>query len=286
MRVLVTGAGGQLAQQLMATSPSNIALKAVGRSECDITDESVVQRTFNGFNPDVVINTAAFTAVDAAEDAPDQSFLVNARGAEIVARSAQRAGARVIHISTDYVFDGKRSSPYPPDAPTNPLSVYGASKLEGEKLVLAASPSALVVRVGWVYSKTGKNFLSRIVSGSAASQRLRVVSDQLGCPTSAREFAEAIWKATRGTLSGVYHWANLGSTTWYDFALETERIARELAIEGRAVPEIEPVTSETFPSRAKRPRYSVLDPSWLAERLAISPARWQDALRAELMRAG
>jgi dTDP-4-dehydrorhamnose reductase len=260
-------------------------LKAVSRAECDITDQPVVQRTFEEVRPDLVINTAAFTAVDAAEDAPDQSFLVNARGAEIVARSAQRTGVRVIHISTDYVFDGQRSSPYPPDAPTNPLSVYGASKLEGEKLVLAAAPSALVVRVGWVYSKAGKNFLSKIVAGTTGSQQLRVVSDQIGCPTSAREFAAAIWKATEADLRGVYHWANLGSTTWYDFALEAERLARELELKGRSARRIQPLASETLPSRAKRPRYSALDPSWMADRLRLSPARWQDALRAELMRA-
>ena len=283
MKVLVTGAGGQLAHQLLATVPPGITVKAVSRAECDITDQSAVQRTCEGYRPDFVINTAAFTAVDAAEDAPDQSFLVNAHGAEIVARSAQRGGARVIHISTDYVFDGKRSTPYPPHAPTNPLSVYGASKLEGEKLVLAAAPSALIVRVGWVYSKTGKNFLSRIVAGTAGP-RLRVVSDQIGCPTSAREFAAALWKAAEGELTGVYHWANLGSTTWYDFALEAERIARELNLPGRGTQQIEGVTSETFPSRARRPRYSVLDPSFLAERLRVSPARWQDALRTELMR--
>jgi dTDP-4-dehydrorhamnose reductase len=284
VRALITGAGGQLAHQLIATAPADVQLKAVSHSECDITNPEAVERTFDSFRPDVVINTAAYTAVDAAEDAPELSFLVNARGAATVAESAERAGARMIHISTDYVFDGKRSTPYPPDAPTNPLNVYGASKLEGERLALAAAPSALVVRVGWLYSKAGKNFLSRIVGGGIASQPLRVVRDQIGCPTSANEFAAAIWRASGTELRGVYHWANVGTTTWYDFALEAERVARELELRGRAVPQIVGVTSEEYPSRARRPRYSVLDPTRLAEALHTSPAAWSDALRAELMR--
>lgn len=285
MRALITGAGGQLAHELIATAPAGVRLKAVNHTECDITSQRSVEHTFDSFRPDVVINTAAYTAVDAAEDAPDLSFLVNARGAETVAASAERAGSRTIHISTDYVFDGNRSTPYPPDAPTNPLNIYGASKLEGERLVLAAAPSALVVRVGWLYSKTGKNFLSRIVAGAAASQPLRVVRDQIGCPTLAREFAAAIWGASEAELRGVYHWANAGSTTWYDFAVESERVARELGLHGRGFPQIVGVTSEEYPSRAKRPRYSVLDPTRLAEALHTPPAGWQDALRAELMRA-
>ncbi|HET7614910.1 MAG TPA: dTDP-4-dehydrorhamnose reductase [Gemmatimonadaceae bacterium] len=286
MRALVTGAEGQLGRHLVATAPRDVAVEAVGHEQCDITDPQAVARALESFQPDVVINTAAYTSVDAAEDNEDLAFLVNARAPELLARAAARGGARLIHISTDYVFDGSRSTPYPPDAPTNPLNTYGASKLEGERLAQAAASSTLIVRVGWLYSKTGKNFLSRIAAGNIAAPQIRVVRDQVGCPTSAREFALALWRAARSQLSGVYHWANLGQTTWYDFALECGKVAGELNLSDRSAPEIVGVTSEEFPSRARRPRYSVLDPARLAAALGISPSSWIEALRAEMQRAG
>ena len=286
MRALVTGAEGQLGRHLAATAPRGVTVEAVGHEQCDITDPRAVANAFESFQPDVVINTAAYTGVDAAEDNEDLAFLVNARAPELLARAAFRLGARLIHISTDYVFDGLRSTPYPPDAPTNPLNTYGASKLEGERLARAAASSTLVVRVGWLYSKTGKNFLSRIAGGNIATPEIRVVQDQVGCPTSAREFAAALWRAAESELSGVYHWANLGQTTWYDFALECDRVARELGLSGRSAPEIVGVTSEEFPSRASRPRYSVLDPAWLAAALGVRPSSWTDGLRAEMQREG
>jgi dTDP-4-dehydrorhamnose reductase len=284
VKALITGGGGQLARQLIATAPAGAELKAVSHAECDIADPFAVSRAFEAFRPDVVINTAAYTGVDAAEDAPETAFEVNARGAENVAAAAARADVRLIHISTDYVFDGTRSTPYPPDAATNPLSVYGASKLEGERLSLRAAPAGLVVRVGWLYSKTGSNFLSRIVAGTRTSRPLTVVRDQIGCPTSAREFAVAVWRAVEAQIRGVYHWANVGEATWYDFAKVCARLARELELPKRPETDIIAVDSDSFPSRAKRPRYSVLDPNRLAEALGIAPSGWQEALRAELLR--
>jgi dTDP-4-dehydrorhamnose reductase len=283
VKALITGAGGQLARQCIAIAPAGVELKAVARSECDITDRRAVERLFDSFGPDVVINAAAYTAVDAAEDAPELAYLVNATGAENVARAAELAGARLIQISTDYVFDGSRSTPYTPDAPTNPLNVYGASKLEGETLAIAANASALVIRAGWVYSDYGKNFLVSIMRALTKASPLRVVHDQLGCPTSARELATVIWKAANVEISGVYHWASLGSASWYEFAVEIASLARQFGIL-EITPPIVGVTTEEYGSRARRPRYSVLDITDLSIRIGETAVAWQSSLAETVKR--
>lgn len=283
MRVLITGADGQLARELVSTAPSEITLRALNRTECDVTELPIVENACASFRPDVVINTAAYTAVDAAEDNEELAFGVNAHGAENVAKAAELVGSRLIHISTDFVFDGRRSTPYPVDAPTNPLNVYGASKLEGERLTLLAAPSSVVVRAGWLYSTTGENFLVSILSALCESRPLSVVYDQEGCPTSAHEFAIAIWKMPSVRLRGIYHWANAGSASRYDFARGIERIAQQrgLVAEER---EIRPITTGESARRANRPAYSVLDPSKLAGVLGLSPSPWQQALHADMTR--
>jgi len=283
VRTLITGGQGQLACELVATAPSEVQVRAVSRAECDITELPIVEKVFRSFRPDIVINTAVYTAVDAAEDNEDLAFRVNALGAENVAKTAELVGSRLIHISTDYVFDGRRPTPYPPDAAPNPINIYGATKLEGEKLALAATPNAVVIRAGWLYSTTGKNFLVSILTALRGTRPLSVVSDQKGCPTSAHEFANAIWKTASVSLRGVYHWANSGSGSWYDFAREIAQIAQQLGLL-REVAEIRSVTAEEYASRANRPRHSVLDSTKLAAALKISPSSWQEALRRDMTR--
>jgi dTDP-4-dehydrorhamnose reductase len=281
VRVIVTGAGGQLARELVATAPTGVELRSVSRAECDITDLATVEQIFGSFRPDIVVNTAAYTAVDAAEENRELAFSVNARGAQNVAKVARGLGAQLIHISTDYVFDGRRSTPYPPDAPPNPISVYGATKAKGETLVLGAAPNAVVVRAGWLYSTTGKNFLVTILTALRASRPLSVVSDQTGCPTSAREFATAIWRMPSVGIRGICHWANSGSATWYDFAREIAQIAQRLDVL-REVPHIQPVTTREYPRAARRPVYSVLDTTTLVGLLKASPSTWQQALAKDM----
>lgn len=283
MRALITGAGGQLAHELSATVPLGVQLRAVTRAECDIVDSRAIEKVLESFRPDIVINTAAYTAVDAAEEHEDLAFRVNAGGAENVAKAADLVGARLIHISTDYVFDGLRSTPYPPDAPANPLNVYGASKFEGEKLALAAAPSAVIVRAGWLHSTMGKNFLTTILTALRGSRSLSVVTDQEGCPTSAHEFAIVLWKMSGAGLQGVYHWSNSGSGSWYDFAREIARVGQGLRLFGKA-PEVRPVTTAEYQRRANRPAYSVLDSTKLAEALGVSPSSWQEALLRDMTR--
>jgi dTDP-4-dehydrorhamnose reductase len=283
VRALITGADGQLARALVSTVPRGIELCSVSRAECDITDLQTIENVFKSFRPDIVFNTAAYTAVDAAEANEELAFAVNAGGAENVAKAAELFGSRLIHISTDYVFDGHRSTPYPPEAPTNPINVYGASKLEGEKLALAAAPNAVVVRAGWLYSMTGKNFLTSILTALRGSRALSVVNDLDGCPTSANEFAIVLWKTSKADLRGVYHWSNSGSASWYDFAREIARVGQKLGLL-REVPAILPVTAEESGRLAKRPAYSVLDSTALAGALKMPPSSWQQALRSEMTR--
>jgi dTDP-4-dehydrorhamnose reductase len=208
---------------------------------------------------------------------------VNAGGAGNVAEAATRCGARLIQISTDYVFDGNRSTPYPPEAPPAPVNVYGASKLEGELRALRSAPGALVIRAGWLYSWNGKNFLLTVMRLINASKPLKVVSDQIGCPSRADELASVIWKAAKAGLEGIYHWANAGQASWYEFATEIAGVAKALRLV-QDVPSITAVSSEEYRSPARRPHFSVLDSTKLGTILNYSPLHWREDLRQEIAR--
>lgn len=278
MRVLVTGANGQLARNLVSTAPSGVTLRAFSRAECDITEWPVTEKVFRSFRPDVVINTAAYTAVDTAEKNEELAFLVNARGAENVAKAAELVGSRLIQVSTDYVFDGRRSTPYPPSAPTHPLNVYGETKLAGEAAVRREAAGALIIRSGWVYSTTGSNFLLRILELLRSGVTPRVVTDQRGTPTFAADLTNVLWLCTtRPELKGVYHFANAGDASWYEFAVAIRSLVESESATTK-VPEIVPITSAEYSSAAVRPAYSVLDSSALLGVLSCSARSWQAAL--------
>ena len=278
MRVLITGAHGQLAGELVRRAPAAATVSSVSRVECDITDNLDVERVVGDFYPDTIINTAAYTAVDLAEDAPEEAFAVNAEGARNVATAAASVGARLIHISTDYVFDGTRTTPYPPAAEPNPVNVYGASKLAGERWVRSADASSLVIRTGWLYSARGNNFARTILVSLQAGRTLRVVDDQVGVPTSARDLASAIWSCVElPRLNGIHHWVNGSSATWYEFAVAIREMALDLGIIESAPPPVSVSTSE-YGSRAVRPGYSVLDASALWTSLGGPPQDWRAAL--------
>lgn len=283
MRILITGAGGQLARALVMTAPAEVQVRAVSRAECDVTELPIIEKVFSSFRPDVVINTAAFTSVDAAEENKELAFQVNAIGAENVAKVAELCGSTLIHISTDYVFDGTRSTPYLPDALANPINVYGASKLEGERLTLSAASHAVIVRTSWLYSMGRNNFLTNILDAIRSARPLAVVNDQKGSPTSAHEFALAIWKMRSAKLRGIYHWANLGSASRYEFAREIARVAQQQGFVGRE-PVIAAVTTDSYARRAKRPAYSVLDSTRLSECLRVLPSAWREALQSDIAR--
>jgi dTDP-4-dehydrorhamnose reductase len=280
LKALIFGAGGQVGLALAETAPAGTDIVALGRGQCDIRSREQVERTIALAKPNLVFNAAAFTAVDRAETDVAAAIALNAVAPGIVAEAARAAGARTIHISTDYVFDGMIDRPYRPDDPTNPQSVYGRSKLSGEAAVRRADPDALTVRTMWVYSSQGTNFVTRMLRLMREKEQLQVVSDQIGTPTRARSFTAALWALAGAGATGLLHYRDAGVASWHDFALIIQEQARELGLLERKIP-IEPIASADYPTAAPRPSYSVLDAAD-AWRLTGGPPDWRDNLRQTL----
>lgn len=283
MKVLITGATGQLGQELQRSAPPGCELLAVDSRTLDISQPDAIRHTVAAFRPTLIVNAAAYTAVDKAESEPERAFAVNAQGAGYLADVAARTGARLIHVSTDFVFDGTRSSPYQPDDQPNPLGVYGASKWEGEKRVnQITGGQALILRTAWVYSAFGANFVKTMLRLMRERDNLGVVADQIGTPTWARTLAGAVWAAAvRPELRGIYHWTDAGAASWYDFAVAIQEEARALGLLDRAAA-VRPIRTADYPTPARRPAYSVLDKSKSWTDLEVSPIHWRTGLRAML----
>ena len=286
MKVLITGTNGQLGWELQRTVPKGWQVTAFGHAELDITDASAVELTISDLNPDLVINTAAYTAVDKAEEETGQAYAVNAQGAATIAQAAAESNARLIHISTDFVFDGSKSTPYLPSDSTNPLGVYGASKLEGEKQVTDILPEALIIRTGWLYSAHGQNFVKTMLNLMNNREKLTVVADQIGTPTWAKGLAKAIYDiAEKKEMKGIYHWTDAGLASWYDFAIAIQEEAIETGIIKNAIPVL-PIRTEDYPTPAKRPSFSVLDKTATWEALGYTAYHWRFNLRKMLQELG
>jgi dTDP-4-dehydrorhamnose reductase len=253
-------------------------------AELDVTRPDAAAALLRRERPVVVLNTAAYTAVDAAEDEPARAEAVNAEGAANLARAARDTGARLIHLSTDFVFDGAQGRPYAPDDPPNPLGVYGRTKLEGEAAVLRLSAGeALVVRTAWVYSAHGRNFVLRMLELMGERRELGVVSDQVGTPTWARPLAQALWlAAARPGMRGIHHWTDAGVASWYDLAVAVQEEAAALGLLSRTIP-VFPLRTADYPTRARRPSYSVLDTGSTQTALDLSPRHWRVNLRTMLL---
>jgi dTDP-4-dehydrorhamnose reductase len=280
MRVLIAGAGGQIGRALVATAPREAQLSAPSRAELDLTRPETVERAVKAATPDLIINAAGYTAVDRAEAEPDQAAAVNERGAGLLARAAAGAGARMIHYSTDYVFDGAGPRPYTPGDSPNPLNVYGATKLAGERAVLTAlGDRAAVIRTAWVYAPEGRNFLLTMLRLMNERDEVRVVSDQIGTPTAAASAAGAAWAiAVRREVHGILHWTDDGTASWFDFAVAIWEEGRELGLVRRDVT-VKPIATGEYPTPARRPRYSVLDCSGARAATGLTPEHWRAALR-------
>lgn len=277
--ILITGAGGQLATELQRSLPANTRATVLSQSQLDITNANGVHAAVTDVRPDVIINAAAYTAVDRAEDEAALARAVNANGAEYLAAAAAAAGARLVQVSTDYVFDGRQGAPYRPDDPLAPLNVYGLTKLEGEQACLAQlGNKALVIRTAWVYAAAGHNFVKTVLRLCAEKPELRIVDDQLGTPTWAGSLAQMIWQALENGLSGTWHFTDAGVASWYDFAVAIQEIGLELGLLQKAVP-VMPISSAQFPQKATRPACSVLDKSATWEALQMQPLHWREALK-------
>ncbi len=278
MKVLVTGAGGQLGRALVAGAPAGAQVVAVDRAALDIADGAAVADRVARDRPDVILNAAAYTAVDRAESEEAQARAINGAAVDHLASAARAIGARLIHVSTDFVFDGASGSPYAPDAPTNPLSAYGRSKLAGEQ---AAGPDALIVRASWVYAPTGGNFVRTMLRLMAERDEVRVVADQIGSPTYAPGLADALWRLAALDARGILHHSDSGAASWYDFAVAIQEEALALGLLDRAVPVI-PIATADYPTPARRPAYSVLNKSATAALLGGPAPHWRVNLRRML----
>jgi dTDP-4-dehydrorhamnose reductase len=275
--ILVLGAQGQVGCELVSLAKSRgIDVMGVAHADADITDLTAVETVVRWASPRLVVNAAAYTAVDRAESEEAKAFAVNAIGAETVARAADRAGLAVVHLSTDYVFDGTKDGPYIETDPTAPLGIYGRSKAEGEARVRAANPRHIVLRTAWVYGRFGSNFLKTMLRLANERDEIRVVADQRGCPTSSRDIAEAILAIDRAMINGetrfgTYHFAGTDATTWHELA--TAIIAAQADVTGRR-PAVRAITTAEYPTPARRPQNSELDSRLFADVFGVHARDW------------
>ncbi len=275
MRVLIAGSGGQLGRALQASVPAGVTVIAPPEARFDITDPDNVDAVTREAAPDLVINAAAYTAVDKAEAEAALAQRVNVNAVGLLASAARQARAGFVQVSTDFIFDGTASRPYANDAAPNPLGVYGRTKLEGEQAALELHGTPLIVRTAWVYAAQGNNFVKTMLRLMAERDEVRVVADQIGTPTHAATLARTIWALAGRT--GTFHCTDAGVCSWYDFAVAIQEEALALGLLGRRVPVL-PIRTEDYPTPAKRPAYSVLDKT--ATWALTGPARhWRDELR-------
>jgi dTDP-4-dehydrorhamnose reductase len=283
--ILVVGKSGQLARSIRDSAVlRNVPIVAVGRPELDLENGKGIDRAMAAVEPSAIVNAAAYTAVDQAEAEPARAFGVNCNGAALLADAAARSGIPFVQISTDYIFDGSKWSPYREDDVPLPLNVYGASKLASETAVLNACPGATVIRTSWVYSPYGKNFVRTMLRISETHPVVRIVDDQHGTPTSAADLAAAILTIVERLRSakgfedpGIYHLAGEGETSWHGFAAA---IFASLACRGRRVPGLQAIQTADFPTPARRPKYSCLDSSKAKHVFGVRLPPWRSSLEA------
>jgi len=287
INILITGACGQLGRELRAllngddrfnVTATDVAA-ADGVVSLDITDEAAIDAMVADRGINVIVNCAAWTAVDAAQDHEEMARRLNAEAVGNIARAAQRHGARVVHISTDYVYDGRACEPYREDAPTAPLGVYGITKLEGERLLREILPNdSVVLRTAWLYSPHGNNFVKTMVRLGRERKQLTVVFDQVGTPTCAHDLAGAVLTVITAPQwhPGTYHYSNEGAVSWFDFTHAIHRLA------GITTCDVQPCRSSEYPSASPRPSYSVLDKSLFKRTFGVTIPYWEDSLRQQI----
>jgi dTDP-4-dehydrorhamnose reductase len=284
LRVLVTGAAGQIGSALLRAVPPQAEVQGLDSRQLDITDAAAVAAAVAAWQPQVIINAAAYTAVDKAESESARAAAVNAQAPPHLAQAARIIdGCRLIHISTDYVFDGSATAAYQPADPPHPLSVYGATKLAGEQAVLELlAERAVVLRTAWVYAARGKNFLLTMLRLMRERGAVRVVADQRGTPTAAASIARALWRiAELPHVRGVLHWTDGGVASWYEFASAIAQDALAAGLLSQAV-QVTPITTADYPTAAHRPANSALDTREAEAQLGIAPEHWRRNLRATL----
>ncbi|MEI2739500.1 MAG: dTDP-4-dehydrorhamnose reductase [Chitinophagaceae bacterium] len=276
-KILVTGANGQLGKELQQIAPlfSQFDFIFLSRADLPIHHFELVRNFFKGYHPQYLINCAAYTAVDRAEQEKDKAFQVNGEAVGVLAAICKEQHCKFIHISSDYVFDGTGNTPYNEDSPTNPQNVYGASKLEGEKQALQFNPDAIIIRTSWVYSEFGKNFVKTMLKLLSEKEEISVVNDQIGSPTYAWDLAEVTLQIIASQIwqPGIYHFSNEGVISWYDFAVAIKELVKSNC-------KTNPIQTSEYPTAVKRPSYSVLDTSKIQQAYNIKAKNWKLRLAA------
>lgn len=271
MRVLLLGARGMLATDLIATAPPGTQIDGRDLPELDLTDASAVARAIEDARPDWILNAAAYTAVDQSEKDTAIAMAVNGTAVGTLGTLAKKRGVPVMHVSTDYVFDGTSKRPYREDDPVSPVNAYGATKLEGERQLLASGAESLIVRTQWLFGKHGKSFPRTMLDRARRGDRTRVVADQVGRLTSTVDLSKTMWELIGGNARGCYHAANEGIVTWYE-------IARHIFEYAGAASAVSACTTADYPTPARRPQYSALDTGKLEAKLGHGLPRWEPAL--------
>lgn len=281
LRVLLTGAGGQVGTALAALGAADFDVHGLDRRALDIADADAVARRLDAAAPDMVVNCAAYTAVDRAEDEPQRAFRANAEAVGLLGRRCAERGIGIVHLSTDYVFDGAKTAPYAEDDAPNPLGVYGASKLAGEQALRAAAPRHVILRVAWVFGTLGRSFVDAIVRNAAERDELRVVDDQIGAPSPAQEIARTLrgiaLRVEDLNAWGTYHFSTAPALSWCAFAREIVAAGHACGLLRRC-PAVRPITSGEWPAKAARPLNSRLDAGKLQAAFGLAPPPWRDAL--------
>ncbi|MBO6212514.1 dTDP-4-dehydrorhamnose reductase [Algoriella sp.] len=278
-RILITGANGQLGQSVLEQSKNYKEIECffATQDQLDITNEELIKTYFEDKNFDFVVNCAAYTAVDKAEDDQENAFLVNAKAVEYLAKITAEKNIPFIHVSTDYVFDGTEAIPRLETDETNPIGVYGVTKLQGEEFALNNNPKTIILRTAWVYSRFANNFVKTMLRLFTEKDSLSVVSDQIGSPTNALDLAKAILDiiSKDDLVYGIFNYSNEGECSWFDFATKIKEFSG-------ATIEINPVPTSAFPTKAKRPAYSLLDKTKIKETYQVDVPNWEDSLKQEL----
>jgi dTDP-4-dehydrorhamnose reductase len=281
---LIIGANGQVGRSLVRTAPSHFTIEAVDRSQLDLADTAKISAKLTQTRPAIVINAGAYTAVDRAETEQERAFAVNALAVATLANSCASAGVKLIHLSTDYVFDGRSPVAYEPDAATHPINVYGASKLAGEQAIAQTNELEwIIVRTSWVYAPWGTNFLLTMLRLMRERDVISVVNDQIGAPTNALSLARFLWRAAAlPKAHGIFHYADAGAISWYEFAVAINEEATAAGLLQRPTT-IRSITTAEYPTPAKRPAFSLLATRSSLATAAFEAPQWRTSLREALL---
>lgn len=278
-KVLITGADGQLGYELQRTVPSDYECIPTDKEQLDITNAAAVEAFISKHQPDVIINAAAYTAVDKAEEETELAIAINTTGAENLANVAKANNIQLMQISTDFVFDGKACSPYLVDAPTEPDGYYGKTKRDGDvKVQEILDDAAFIIRTSWLYSAHGTNFVKTMLRFMKEREELGIIADQVGTPTWANSLANAVWQAVDKNITGMHHWSDAGVASWYDFAYAIMEEGVAAGLLDKTIT-INAITTADYPTPASRPCYSVLDKTTTWQALGIKSEHWRVALR-------